>query len=293
MIHSKSKGEIVFKAFNILFMLFMVILTIYPLMYVLFASLSDSTEMLAHSGILVKPLGFNVAAYKMVSNDPTIYKGYMNTIFIVVAGCSLNILLTSLGAYVLSRKNVMWKSLITFLIVFTMYFSGGMIPFYLTVKNVGLNDSLLALILPTAVNTFNLLILRTGFSAIPDSLEESAKLDGAGNWAILFKIIIPLSLPTISVVLLYYAVAHWNAWFNAMLFIRSSDKYPLQLVLRSILITNETAQMDMGTAMGEKLATRESIKYAAIIVSVIPIMLVYPFLQKYFVKGTLVGAVKE
>jgi len=287
-----SKGEKVFNFFNIIFMIILMIITVYPLIHVLFASVSDSNQLLAHRGLLLKPIGFNFAAYEMVFKNPMIVRGYLNTMIVVVVGVTLNIIMTSLAAYVLSRKEVLWKSSMMFFIVFTMFFSGGLIPFYFTVKSLHIDNSYLALILPVAINTFNLIIMRTSFAAIPDSLEESAKLDGASHFTILFRIILPLSLPIVAVMVLYYSVAHWNAWFNAMIFIQDRELYPLQLVLREILIQNDTASMATGVGAGDQEAIGESIKYAVIVVATLPILCVYPFLQKYFVKGALVGAVK-
>lgn len=292
MLIKRSKGEKVFNVFNIIFMIVMMIVTVYPLLHVVFASVSDSNELLAHRGLLLKPIGFNFAAYKMVFKNPMIVRGYINTLIVVVFGVALNILMTSLAAYVLSRKDFLWKSTLMFFVVFTMFFSGGLIPFYFTVKSLHIDDSYLALILPVAINTFNLIIMRTSFEAIPDSLEESAKLDGANHFTILFKIILPLSLPIVAVMVLYYAVFHWNAWFNAMIFINDRSLYPLQLVLREILIQNDTSVMAAGIGAGDQEAIGESIKYAVIVVATLPILCVYPFLQKYFVKGALVGAVK-
>ncbi|GLC30892.1 carbohydrate ABC transporter permease [Clostridium omnivorum] len=292
MLIKRSKGEKVFNVFNIIFMIAMMIVTVYPLLHVVFASVSDSNELLAHRGLLLKPIGFNFAAYKMVFKNPMIVRGYINTLIVVVFGVALNILMTSLAAYVLSRKDFLWKSTLMFFVVFTMFFSGGLIPFYFTVKSLHIDDSYLALILPVAINTFNLIIMRTSFEAIPDSLEESAKLDGANHFTILFKIILPLSLPIVAVMVLYYAVFHWNAWFNAMIFINDRSLYPLQLVLREILIQNDTSVMAAGIGAGDQEAIGESIKYAVIVVATLPILCVYPFLQKYFVKGALVGAVK-
>jgi putative aldouronate transport system permease protein len=290
--NNKSKGEKIFVAFNVIFMIILMIITVYPIVHVLFASLSDSNELLAYRGLLLKPIGFNVEAYKMVFENPMIVRGYLNTLFIVVVGVFINIIMTSLAAYVLSRKNVLFQSTIMFLIVFTMFFSGGLIPFYFTVKSLHIDNTYWALILPVAINTFNLIIMRTSFAAIPDSLEESAKLDGASHFTILFRIILPLSMPIVAVMILYYSVAHWNAWFNAMIFIQDRNLYPLQLILREILIQNDTSSMASGVSAVDQVAIGESIKYAVIVVATVPILCIYPFLQKYFVKGALVGAVK-
>lgn len=262
------------------------------MLYIAFASFSSPNELMAHKGLLLKPLGFSIASYGAVFKNPMISTGYANTLFVVVVGVTLNIVLTSMGAYFLSRKGVMLKNEIMFLIVFTMFFSGGLIPFYFTVKDLHIDNSLWALILPGAISTFNLIIMRTAFLSIPDSLEESAKLDGAGHFTILFRIILPLSLPTVAVLVLYYGVAHWNAWFNAMIFLRKRELFPLQLVLRGILIDNDTNSMSQGAATGDQEMISQTIKYAVIMVATLPILALYPFLQKYFVKGALIGAVK-
>ena len=174
-----------------------------------------------------------------------------------------------------------------------MFFSGGLIPFYLIVKGLHINNTLWALILPVAVNTFNLIIMRTQFASIPESMEESAVIDGAGHFTILFRIIVPLSLPTVAVIVLYYAVSHWNAWFNAMIFIQKRELYPLQLILREILIQNDTNTMIQNINTEEQQMVSETVKYAVIIVATLPILVLYPFLQKYFTKGVMVGAIKE
>jgi putative aldouronate transport system permease protein len=187
----------------------------------------------------------------------------------------------------------MLKNPIMMLIVFTMFFSGGLIPNYLLVSELGMLNTRWALIIPGAISTYNLIIMRTSFQGIPASLEESAKIDGANDFTILFRIILPLSLPIVSVMILFYGVSHWNAWFNALLYLRDRDLYPLQLVLREILITNSTDSMTTGASDIDKALISETIKYAAIIVATVPVLFLYPFLQKYFVKGVMIGAVKE
>lgn len=273
-------------------LLLLVIVALYPLLHVAFSSLSDANQIIAHRGILWKPLGFSLEAYKSVFDNPDILKGYGNTLFIVVVGVVINLFVTSLGAYVLSRKNVMWNKVFIFVIVLTMFFNGGMIPLYLVVKNVGLMNSLWATIIPFAVNTFNLIIMRTAFMSVPDSLEESAKIDGANHFTILFKIIIPLSMPVIAVMILYYAVEKWNGWFWASLFLKDRELYPLQLILREILLANSTDSMASNAAAADRFQIGETIKYATIMVATVPILCVYPFVQKYFVKGVMVGALK-
>lgn len=290
----ESPSRKAFNIFNILFMLFMVVITLYPIYYVVMASFSQSNELMRHQGILLKPAGFSLAAYKEVFKNPNIWTGYKNTLIVLVTHTSLCMVMTSLCAYVLSRKNVLFNAPITLFIMFTMYFGGGMIPTYLIVNGLGLTNTYWALILPGAISTYNMIIMRTGFMAIPDSLEESAKIDGASHWTILWKVVIPLAKPTMAVILLYYAVSCWNAWFNAMIYLQKRrDLQPLQLVLRGILIENDTASMmESGGNMGDQEGVAETIKYAVIVVSTLPILCAYPFLQKYFVKGIMIGAVK-
>ena len=283
-----------FQIINNFIMLLVILVTLYPLLYIAFASFSKPNLLMAHQGLLYKSLGFNLSSYKAVFNNPVIASGYRNTIFVLVMGLIFNILLTSMGAYFLSRKNIMLKKVVMFMIVFTMFFNGGMIPNYFLINSLKLDNSLWALIIPSAINTFNLIIMRTAFQNIPDSLEESAKLDGAGHFTILFRIILPLSLPTLAVIVLYYGVGHWNAWFNAMLYLRRREMFPLQLILREILIINDTsAMMAGGSFAGDQDLVSETIKYAVIMVATVPILVLYPFLQKYFVKGALIGSVKE
>lgn len=270
----------------------LIVVTLYPLLYVLFASVSDANQLVSNRDFLWRPLGFTLEAYKSVMKNPGIMLGYRNTLFIVVVGVIVNLTVTALGAYVLSRRNVMWNKVFMFLIVFTMFFSGGLIPLYLIVKGVGLLDSLWATILPFSINTFNLIIMRTAFMSIPDSLEESAKIDGANHFTILFRIVIPLSMPVIAVMILYYAVDKWNGWFYASVFIKSRDLFPLQLVLREILIANNTDSMSVGADAGDRFQIGETIKYATIMVATIPILCVYPFVQRFFVKGVMVGSLK-
>ncbi|OCT14762.1 sugar ABC transporter permease [Paenibacillus pectinilyticus] len=273
-------------------LIFLVVVTLYPLLYVLMASLSDASRLIAFKGVLYRPLGFSLEAYKNVMNNPGILIGYRNTLFILVAGVVVNLFMTAIGAYVLSRKNVIWNKAFMMIIVFTMFFNGGLIPLYLVVKNIGLLDTLWATIIPFSIGTFNLIIMRTAFMGIPDSLEESAKIDGANHFTILFRIIIPLSMPVIAVMILYYAVDKWNGWFYASVFIKSRELFPLQLVLREILIANSTDGMSAGADAGDRFQMAETIKYATIVVATLPILCVYPFVQRFFVKGVMVGSLK-
>lgn len=288
-----SRSAKAFNVFNIFFMSFLMVLMLYPLLYVIFASFSDSNILMRHTGLLLAPKGFNLSSYKAVFKNPNILQGYKNTLIILVTGVSINIAMTSLGAYVLSRKNLMFRNVIMLFILFTMFFSGGLIPTYLTVSNLGLTNTYWALILPGAISTYNLIIMRTGFEAIPSSMEESAKIDGASHFIILFRIYFPLAKAVIAVMVLYYAVSSWNSWFNAMIYLQQRrDLQPLQLILRGILIENDVNSMLGGASGADQESIAETIKYAVIVVATVPILSIYPFLQKYFVKGVMIGAVK-
>lgn len=288
----KSIGEITAYWIIVLIICFFALVTLYPIIHVVMASFSDGNLLMGHQGLLLWPLNFNVDAYKRVIDNDMVWRGYLNTFVIVGASLILNFILTSFAAYFLSRKYLYTTNVIMMFILVTMYFSGGTVPFYFAVKNLGLYNSLWAIILPGALSTFNLIILRTSFASMPESLEEAALIDGAGHFTILFKIFVPLSKASLAVVLLYYLVGHWNSWFNAMIFLKDRELYPLQLVLREILIENDTSDMTGGAAMDKAQSIGESVKYAVIVVSTLPVMIIYPFLQKYFAKGAMIGAVK-
>lgn len=293
MVKSKSLGEKIFDAINVLVMIGLVLITIYPMYYVAVCSFTDSGELMARDGIMLLPKGFNIEAYKAVFNNPNIFTGYKTTLFVVVVGTTLNVIMTAIGAFLITRKKFAVRKFISYLFVFTMYFTGGMIPTFMVVyKWLNLGDSIWALILPTAISTYNMLIMKANFESIPDSLEESAKIDGANDIVILFRIVLPLSMSIIAVMILFYGVSRWNEWFNAMLYMRTRDKYPLQLILREVLLMNDTSGMNTGAGMTDQFMIGESIKYATIMVATVPILCVYPFVQKYFVKGVMVGAVK-
>jgi putative aldouronate transport system permease protein len=290
-----SMGSKVFDLINILFMLFLVVITLYPFLYVLFASFSEPLRLFAHSGILLSPLGFTLKGYVYVFKYQAIWNGYLVTLFLATVGTACNMVATLLFAYVLSRRNTMLHSFFTFAAVFTMYFNGGLVPTYLIVKAMGLIDSIWSLIIPGLINTFYMIILRTAIMGVPQEMTESAALDGAGELKILIRIMIPLIIPTIVAIALFVMVGYWNSWTSALLYIQDPKKYPLQMVLRQILIINDaSASAGSGSTYttGEDSATRMLLKYATIIVSVIPIIVVYIPLQKYFTKGIMIGALK-
>ena len=284
----ESKGDRVLGAVTSVILVLMLIIIGYPLIYVVSCSFSSS-ESLKAAQVLLWPVDFSLKGYEYVFQYDQVWIGYRNTLFIVIVGTTLNILFSLVAAYVLSRKDYMLKRFFNLLVVFSMYFSGGMIPFFLVVKNYGLLNSIWSLIVPSLINVFNLVIVRTAMLGVPDSLEESAQLDGAGHLTILFRIITPLIKSSVAVVCLYYAVSHWNSWFNAMLFVKKREMYPLQLILREILIISDLSSSSSGD---EAFFMSETIQFATIVVATVPVLCIYPFIQKYFVKGVMVGAVK-
>lgn len=288
----RTPGEKVFDVVNAIGLGLLCLLTIYPVLYVLFASLSNGNLLVAHTGLLLWPLEPNLDAFKLVLRNQQIITGFKNTIIVVIVGTVLNLIFTSIGAYFMAQKNVLWKTPITFLFAFTMFFSGGMVPFYLVVNNLKLNETLWAVILPFLVSTSNMIIMRTNFQTIPDSLFESARLDGAGHLTILFRIVVPLSKAVIAVMLLFYGVDKWNGWFWASVFLLKPENKTIQLVLREILMANDITSMSAGAGADNFLAISESIRYATIVVATLPVLLVYPFIQKYFVDGVMIGAIK-
>jgi putative aldouronate transport system permease protein len=285
----KKKEEIIFDVFVALVVGIIALLCLYPMMYVLFASISDPIRIMYHTGPLFWPVGFSLKGYETVLRRPDIWIGYGNTIFYVVVGTGLNMVMTTLGAYALSRKNYMFKKFFTMIIVFSMYFTGGIIPNFLLVKNLGILNTRWAIILPVMVGTWNMLIMRTSFASVPESLEEAALIDGANDFQVLWRVILPVSKATMAVIILFYAVGHWNSWFSAMVYLpRARNLFPLQLFLREILISS--SDMSSGDVTVDFIG--ELVKYATIIVSTLPILCLYPFVQKYFVKGVMMGSVK-
>lgn len=289
----KKKNISLFTVINTLFMILIMFVMMYPLYYIIIASFSDPGELARTDGFLWKPLKpFTIAAYKAVFGEKMILVGFKNTAIQMILGVSLNMIMTIIGAYFLALRGPMLQNVIAMMIVFTMYFSGGMVPAYLNVKDLGMLNTVWSLIVPGAIGTGNLIIMKSGFRAVPVSLMESAELDGASHWQILLKVMIPLSKATIAVLVLYYGVSHWNAWFNASIYLQKRDLYPLQLVARNILVMSQTGGLTGGVSADNMEEYVEMLKYALIVVSTAPILVLYPFLQKYFVKGVMVGSVK-
>lgn len=292
-------GSMVFDSCNFLFLTLLMFVTLYPFWHVLMASMSNPAALTTHRGMLFFPLArINFGGYRIVFQNPNIPMGYKNTLIYLSLGTSINMLMTIMAAFALSRKHLMVRSFVMYVIIFTMYFSGGLIPNYLNVRELGLYNTVWAIVLPGAISTYNMIIMRTAFAAVPDSMEESAKLDGANDLVVLVRILLPLCIPTIAVIVLFYGVGHWNSWFNAMIYLKDRQKYPIQLVLREILRANSNALDAAGSggtvadAGVDRLPIGETVKFATIIVTTVPVLFVYPFLQKYFVKGVMVGAIK-
>jgi putative aldouronate transport system permease protein len=286
-------GERLFGFVNGFLLIFLTLLFLYPIWHVFMASFSDPMRLMTHAGPIIHPLGFSLKGYSSVLHNKNILTGYINTIFYVTAGTAVNMVMTILGAYVLSRKKLKLKKPLKQIFVLTMYIGGGLIPGFLLIRYLGLYDSRLALILPGAINTWNMMIMRTAFSQIPQSLEESATLDGANDVTILCRIILPVSTAIIAVMVLFYTVGHWNAWFGAVIYLRDRAKYPLQLFLREILLANTTMGSTGATAFEGMFLMEEIIKYCSIVVSITPILIIYPLVQRYFMVGVMLGSLKE
>jgi putative aldouronate transport system permease protein len=277
----------------------LMIVTLYPIIYILSVSLSSS-EAYESGKVVLLPVGTNLGAYKVVFKAGTVPRAFLNSVLYTVTYTVISLLLTTSMAYPLSRSKdrVPFKGFFSKLVVFTMFFSAGIVPNYLVVKYCGLMNTMWALILPVAVTTYNLVVMRSFFEAIPVDLEEAAFIDGANEIVIFFKIMLPLAKAALATVGLFYAVYMWNSWFTAMLYLKDSSKYPLQLIIRQIIMQNQMAaelaalgDTSMQDALGGSTNT-ETVKYATLFVSIVPMLIVYPFIQKYFVKGVMVGSVK-
>lgn len=271
------------------------VICIFPFYQTLLISLSSLSD-ISTQRVYLYPSSIDFSAYKYLAAEGKVSQGILVTLAVTVLGTALNMFVTTSGAYALSKKSLPGRNFIFNAIIFTMFFSGGLIPYFLTVQGLGLQNSILVMIVPVAVNTFNVILMKNFFNTISPSLEESAKIDGANDITILFHIVLPVSKPILAAITLFYAVDRWNEWWMGMMFINDTTLYPLQLVLREAIINISALMRD--TSAGAELASRaksvypESIKSAIIIVSAVPILLVYPFLQKYFSAGIMIGAIK-
>ncbi|MCR8631384.1 carbohydrate ABC transporter permease [Paenibacillus radicis (ex Xue et al. 2023)] len=291
MVHDKTWGNRLFDWSNIAVLFGIAMVTIIPFIYLIIGSFTSSAELL-QKGFVLFPSDWSLDAYIYIFSTHTLMRSMMVSIYITIAGTIINLLLTTLLAYPLARKDFDGRKALTFMVVFSMLFSGGIIPTYLVVKELGLLNSFWSLLLPGAINAFNLIVMKSFFQQLPDGLEESAKIDGCNDLGIWFKIVLPLSLPAIATFSLFYAVGHWNTFFNAILYINDSTKWPVQVLLRQIVIMSQGGIGDTSAFAEGFVPPSQSIKMAVIIVSTVPILLVYPFLQKHFAKGALLGSVK-
>ncbi|MFB9274251.1 carbohydrate ABC transporter permease [Cohnella cellulosilytica] len=271
------------------FLVFFSLLALIPFISIIAGSFTSATE-LAKRGFVLIPTEFSLEAYHYIFSAPTIPRSMLVSILVTVFGTLINLLLTSLMAYPLSRRDLPGRRQIMFLVVFAMLFNGGMIPTFIVVKSLGLIDTYWSLVLPIAIIAFNLIILRSFFQQLPEGLEEAAKIDGCNDLVILFRIVLPLSMPALATLALFYGVMHWNSFFNAILYINDADKWPVQVWLRQIVLMSTGGFTD--TSAEGVVPPSQTIKMAVIVVSTLPIMLIYPFLQKHFAKGALIGSVK-
>lgn len=287
-----SLGDKIFVVINSAILICLCIITLYPIWYVFCASMTSNAYLVSHPGILLWPHEMTFGAYKLAFSHPLLLSGYTNTLIILAVSLPINILMTLFAGYFMASKDVMFKPLLQGLIMFTMFFSGGMIPAYLNIRDLGLYNSLWALILPGALSVYNSIICKTAIESVPESLKESAYIDGANDVIILFRIIVPLIKATLAVLLLYYGVGHWNAWFNASIYLKDNEKLPIQNIMRAILIANSNVLNSAAAENDQVNQFAEAIKYSTIILTTVPVLCIYPFIQKYFVKGVMIGAVK-
>ncbi len=287
-----SAGSRFFTGLNAFVLILITLITFYPLYYVLITSISNGM-MVMQGKVRLYPIGVTFDSYKSITSDPQLFRSLWNSVLYTVVGTLINIIMSCLCAFPLSRRTFSGKKFFTGMIVVTMFFSGGMIPSYLVVKELGLMDTMWAIVLPVAINTYNMIIIRTSFQSLPESLFESAQLDGANDFTILFRIALPLSKAVLATMVLFYSVSHWNSYFSAMLYLDSKDKYPLQIILRNKLISGlfseEASQSGGSTSF---TVTDSTLRAAVIMFTTLPILVVYPFVQKYFVKGVMIGSLK-
>lgn len=282
----------IFRAVALVILAFIMAIIIYPIWFVLVASFTNPLE-IYQNAFLFWPKEFNFESYKLVFKDQDFITGFVNSIFYTVVGTTLNVVMNICGAYPLSKRNFKGKSFFTIMFTFTMFFSGGMVPLYLTIQDLGLYNTLWALVLPMAVSVYNLIVCRSFFeSSLPIELLEAAKLDGCSDFGFFFKIAIPLSSTIIAVMVLFYATAMWNVYFNAIMYLRDESKMPLQVILRNLVLANQVNIGSSGAELADRTALANQLKYVVVTLAAFPLIIVYPFVQKYFAKGVMIGAVK-
>lgn len=289
----RTPGESAFAVFNTVGLTLLSLIFVLPVWHVLMGSISDPLKLAANSGLVLWPLGgATLGGYKLALQNNTILMSYLNTLLYVAAATSFGTAMTILAAYAMSRKDLYFKGPIVFTVTFTMIFSGGLIPTFMLVRDLNMLNTRWSLIIPMSVTAYNIIIMRTSFSGIPDALTEAAYIDGAGHWRILLQIVLPVSKSILAVIVLFYAVQHWNAWFNASIYLKDRKLYPLQLTLREIVLLSSDQAVLSEVDSADVDIYRPLIKYATIMISIIPMMLIYPFVQRYFVTGVMIGSVK-
>lgn len=284
-----------FDVFNTLFMIVLMVVMIYPLLNVLSTSLSAAGEITA-GRVTWYPRGFNLAGYRYIIEDGQIFTGYRNTVLYAGVGTLLTLTLTSLAAYALSQKELPGRRILTFYWAVTMFFGGGLVPTYLVVKSLRMLDTFWVMVLPGCVGAYTLFVFRSFMSALPRELMEAAYIDGAGDWRVWASVVIPLSKPLLATYALFTIVGHWNSWFSAMLYLKDSARYPLQMYLRRLVVQNNMSGTYANSASAALISsgemTQQNAQMAAIVLSILPIMMIYPYIQKYFVKGVMIGSLK-
>ena len=284
-----SPGRRAFVIINTIVLLLVSAIMLYPAIYVIAASFSEETAILRGDVFLI-PVRAHVKAYQKVFVYPMLWQSYRNTLIYTFLGTAINLVLTVFGAWALSQKKMVGRRFLTLMCTFTMFFGGGMIPTFLVVKGLGLLNTIWAILLPGAVSTYNMILMRTFFRQIPESLVEAAELDGCNDFGVLFRIVLPLSLASLMTIGMFYAVAHWNSYFPAVMYLTTNKELnPLQIILRQVVLLNEIVE----NASSTENVMAEGIKYATIVVAMLPMLCIYPFVQRYFVKGVMVGSVKE
>lgn len=291
-----SRGDKIFNGFNMILVGIFTLVILYPLLFVVFASLSDPRHIFDQV-LLLWPRGFTLEGYKRVFANGDIWMGFKNAVIYTALGTAVNVIMTTLAAYPLSRRDFRGRNVITMLFTFTMFFSGGLIPTYIVNEGLGIVNTMWVMIIPGAVSVYNMIIMRTYFQQnIPIELEESAFIDGATDIQLLLKVVLPLSTPIIAVMMMFYGVGRWNGYFDAMIYLSDRSLFPLQLILREILVQNQMGdaanQAMMSVNQSEVSALKQSIKYAVVVVSSVPVLLFYPVVSKYFEKGIMIGAIK-
>ena len=290
MVRDRSVSAKVFEAVVHIVMVCVVLLTLLPVIHVISISFSSAAA-ISRGDVGLWPVEFSVSAYTAIFKSGNVPRSFLNSVYYTALGTAINMLLTTMMAYPLSRTYLTFRKFYNVLVLITMFFSGGLIPTFLTVKNLGLYNTVWAIVLPGAISTWNLIIMRTFFMGLPAELEESAQLDGANDFTIFARIILPLSKASIATITLFYGVGHWNNWFSGMIYFKNSKSYPLQTILRSIVINSEVSDEITVDEVINSISA-EGIKYSTLVVSMVPMMAVYPFIQKYFVKGVMIGSLK-